>query len=168
MILIAFKFEYRTRAIITHSLYIYYPLFQGQKRYLRSFFHKIQPLCMVSIQDRFIINMGLWWQFQSLSGFDIRTPILVYQCVLDLPQWQDIFVFLEFHSWYHRNCIGSEMAFRFKIRRKLFSLNSSLLDMVFSKLSIDFRRSELASILFTIIHDNSSFNVMASSGVYFK
>ena len=29
--------EYRTRAIITRGLYIFYPILEGQKRFLRSF-----------------------------------------------------------------------------------------------------------------------------------
>ena len=51
--------SYRTRAIITRGLYIFYPLFEGQKPFLRGFFHKILALCMVSIQERFLIKSGL-------------------------------------------------------------------------------------------------------------
>ena len=50
---------YRTRAIITRGLYTFYPIFEGQKRFLRSFFCKILTLCMVSIQERFQIKSGL-------------------------------------------------------------------------------------------------------------
>ena len=50
---------YRTRAIITHGLYIFYPILEGQKCFLRSFFRKSLPLSMVSIQERFIIKSGL-------------------------------------------------------------------------------------------------------------
>ena len=39
-------------AIITRGLYTFYPLFEVQKRFLRSFFLKILALCMVSIQER--------------------------------------------------------------------------------------------------------------------
>ena len=48
---------YRTRAIITRGLYIFYQLFEGQKHFLRDFFRKILALCMVSIQERFLINL---------------------------------------------------------------------------------------------------------------
>ena len=41
---------YCTRAIITRGLYTFYPIFEGQKRFLRTFFCKILTLCMVSIQ----------------------------------------------------------------------------------------------------------------------
>ena len=54
-----FENEYSTRAIITRGLYIFSTLFEGQKRFLRSFFHKFLPLYMVSIQERFIIKSGL-------------------------------------------------------------------------------------------------------------
>ena len=47
--------KYRTRAIITRGLYIFYPIFEGQKRFLRSFFHKILTLYTVSIQERVIV-----------------------------------------------------------------------------------------------------------------
>ena len=43
-----FKFKYRTRAIITRGLYIFYPLFEVQKRFFKGL-HKILALCMVSI-----------------------------------------------------------------------------------------------------------------------
>ena len=46
---------YRTRAIITRGLYIFYPIMEGQKRFLRSVFRKFLPLCMVSIQERVIM-----------------------------------------------------------------------------------------------------------------
>ena len=58
---ICLHLEYCTHAIITCGLYIFKPLFEGQKR-SRSFFHKSLPLCMVSIQERFIIKSGLWWR----------------------------------------------------------------------------------------------------------
>ena len=50
---------YRTRAIITHGLYTFYPIFEGQNRFLRSFFRKILILCTISIQERFQIKRGL-------------------------------------------------------------------------------------------------------------
>ena len=54
--------EYRTHAIITRGLYTFYPIFEGQKRFLRSFFCKILTLCMVSIQERFQVKSGLYWR----------------------------------------------------------------------------------------------------------
>ena len=53
------QYEYRTRAIITRGLYTFYPIFEGQTRFLRSFFHKILTLRTVSIQERFQIKSGL-------------------------------------------------------------------------------------------------------------
>ena len=47
--------DYRTRAIITRGLYTFYPIFEDQKRFLRSFFGKILTLRMVSIQERVIV-----------------------------------------------------------------------------------------------------------------
>ena len=43
---------YRTRAIITRGLYIFYLFFEGQKGFFKDFFQKILPLCMISIQER--------------------------------------------------------------------------------------------------------------------
>ena len=43
------KLRYRTRAIITRGLYIFYPLFEVQKLFSRGFFVKILALC---IQER--------------------------------------------------------------------------------------------------------------------
>ena len=50
-----FFLSYRMRAIITRGLYTFYPIFEDQKRFLRSFFRKILTLCMVSIQERVIV-----------------------------------------------------------------------------------------------------------------
>ena len=50
---------YHMRAIIPRGLYTFYPIFEGQKRFLRSFFRKILTLCTVSIQERFQIKSGL-------------------------------------------------------------------------------------------------------------
>ena len=57
---------YHPRAIIIHFLYIFYPILEGQKRFLRCFFCKFPPLCMVSIQEQFIIKSGLWWRAYSI------------------------------------------------------------------------------------------------------
>ena len=48
-------FEYRS----------FYPLFEGQKCFLRRFFQKILPLFMVSIQERFLIKWGLQWRMYA-------------------------------------------------------------------------------------------------------
>ena len=50
---------YRTRAIITRGLYIFDPIFEGQKPFLRVFFKKILSLGIVSIQEQFQIKGGL-------------------------------------------------------------------------------------------------------------
>ena len=47
--------KYRTRAIITRGLYIFYPIFEDHF-YV---FKKILTLCMASIQERFVIKSGL-------------------------------------------------------------------------------------------------------------
>ena len=47
------------RTIITHGWYIFYQIFEAQKRFLRSFFYKFLTLCMVSIQERFVIKSWL-------------------------------------------------------------------------------------------------------------
>ena len=49
-------FNYRTRAIINRGLYTFYPTFERQKRFLRSFFSKVLTLF---IQERFQIKSGL-------------------------------------------------------------------------------------------------------------
>ena len=53
------KSIYCTCAIITRSLYIFHPIFESQKHFLRSFFRKILILCMVSTQEQFQIKSGL-------------------------------------------------------------------------------------------------------------
>ena len=60
-------FIYRTRAIITRGLYIFYPLFEGQKCFLRGFFHKILALCMVSNQERVIMARVRYLLFLNLK-----------------------------------------------------------------------------------------------------
>ena len=51
------------RAIITRSLYIFHPIFEGQKCFLRSLFSKILHLCMVSIQER--VKLAWVWYTQN-------------------------------------------------------------------------------------------------------
>ena len=60
-------FNYRTHAIITRCLYIFYPVFKTVSLFSRRFFQKISSLCMVSIQDRFVIRNLLWWRLYSRS-----------------------------------------------------------------------------------------------------
>ena len=56
------------RAIITRGLYILNPLFEGQKRFSRTFFQKILPLCMISIQERVMMTRVRYIQIPK--GFD--------------------------------------------------------------------------------------------------
>ena len=51
--------KYHTRIIITRNLYTFYPLFEVQKRFFKGLFLKILALCMVSIQEQFLIKSGL-------------------------------------------------------------------------------------------------------------
>ena len=53
-------FEYRTRAIITRGLYIFYPIFKTICLFSRRFFQKILALCTVRIQERFLIKSELY------------------------------------------------------------------------------------------------------------
>ena len=51
---------YHSGPIITHSLYIFHPLFEGQKCFFKEvFFHKILSLCIVGIQVQFVIKSTL-------------------------------------------------------------------------------------------------------------
>ena len=58
---------YQTCAIITRGFYTFYPLFEVQKRFFKRLFLKILALCMVSIQERFLIKSGLWWHAYCMS-----------------------------------------------------------------------------------------------------
>ena len=70
---------YRTRAIITHCLYIFYPILESQKRFLRSFFHKSLPLCMISIQERFIIKRAYGKQYiQQFIWFPVAKFVMIF------------------------------------------------------------------------------------------
>ena len=53
--------RYRTRVILTRGLNIFYPILKGKKVFLTSFFHKILPLCMVSIQERVMMARILYY-----------------------------------------------------------------------------------------------------------
>ena len=58
--LLTHQIRYRTRVIMTRGLYTFYPLFEVQKRFFsRGFFVEFLALCMVSIQERFLIKSGL-------------------------------------------------------------------------------------------------------------
>ena len=50
--------HYCTRTIRTQGFYILNPLFECQKCSFKEVFQKILPLCMVSIQDQFVIKTG--------------------------------------------------------------------------------------------------------------
>ena len=56
-ILNEFEIHSLNKVHITHDLYTFYPLFEDNV-FSRSFFQKILPLCMVSIQERFLIKSG--------------------------------------------------------------------------------------------------------------
>jgi hypothetical protein len=58
---LGYKIKYRTRAIITRGLFTFYSLFEVQKHFFPgAFFLKFLPyLCMVSIQERFLIKKRL-------------------------------------------------------------------------------------------------------------
>ena len=51
---------YRTRAIIIHGLYIFYPILEDQKRFLGAFFVKFCPYVWL------VFKSGLW----SRAGYD--------------------------------------------------------------------------------------------------
>jgi hypothetical protein len=52
-------FNYHMRVIITRGLYILNPYFENQTPFFKEIFLKILPLCMVSIQERFLKKSGL-------------------------------------------------------------------------------------------------------------
>ena len=54
---------YRTCAIITRGLYIFYPVFEYHFFIFKEVFHKILLLCIrFSIQKLSLIKSGLWWR----------------------------------------------------------------------------------------------------------
>ena len=55
---ILYIFKYRTRAIITLGLYIFYPILKTIF-FSRRFLQKILSLCVVNIQERFVIKSRL-------------------------------------------------------------------------------------------------------------
>ena len=71
-------------------MYIFYPHFESQKGFFsRRFFQKILRLCMVSIQERFVIKSGLWWRM-VISKF--VSPIVFFfsfpACLSKLCFWE--------------------------------------------------------------------------------
>ena len=66
------KFTYSMCAIITRGLYIFYPILEGQKSFLRSFFRKFLTLFMVSIQER-VMMTSIRYVFRSLSWQNNKT-----------------------------------------------------------------------------------------------
>ena len=70
--------RYRTRAIISRGLYIYYPIFEVHFFVFKEFFfQKILFFCMFSVQERFLIKSGLWWRvYGSCGRFDFFLPDL--------------------------------------------------------------------------------------------
>ena len=75
------KTGYRTCSIITCYLYVFYPSFESQKRFLKSFFCKILTLCMVSIQVRFQIKSGLFWRAYSMQKLQDVTTQSTHFCM---------------------------------------------------------------------------------------
>ena len=53
------KIHYSTRAIIGCGLYTFYPIYEDHFFVFKEFFQKILSLCMVSIQERFVIKSRL-------------------------------------------------------------------------------------------------------------
>ena len=72
--------NYRMHAIITHSLYNFYPLFDVQKCFSRGFFLRILALGMVRIQERVMI--ARLWYILSRSDYWLpsTTPLLSSPC----------------------------------------------------------------------------------------
>ena len=58
---------YITYARHYNPRFVYFlPTFWSPKTFLRGFFLKILALCMVSIQERFLIKSGLWWRVYGM------------------------------------------------------------------------------------------------------
>ena len=75
MLLCRFMMNIHISYICTRGLYIFYPI----SLFLRRFFQKSLPLCMVSIQERFVIKSRLWWH-----AYGIYTRTATDIAVLDL------------------------------------------------------------------------------------
>ena len=57
---------YRTCAIISRGLYIFYPISKDHFFVFKEVFQKILSLCMACIQERVLIKSGLWWHAYSI------------------------------------------------------------------------------------------------------
>ena len=53
------KDNYRTLAIISRGLYIFYPISKDNFFVFKEVFQKFQSLCMACIQERLVIKSGL-------------------------------------------------------------------------------------------------------------
>ena len=78
--------KHDTGTIIIFGLYISYPILEGQNRFLRSFFCKFSPLCMVSIQEWFIIKSRLWWHVYDTKYSISNIP---HDQINDMPKTLD-------------------------------------------------------------------------------
>ena len=61
MIIQSISNKFYTCAIITRGFFIHYPIFEDRVFLFKEFFQNILSLCMVSIQERFVLKSGLWW-----------------------------------------------------------------------------------------------------------
>ena len=67
-----YAFAYHTRAIITRSLYTFYPIFEGQKTFIQgAFFVKFWPFVRFVLKSgcQFIIKSGLWWRAYGICPY---------------------------------------------------------------------------------------------------
>ena len=104
---------YRTRAIIT-------PFLKSISLFSRRFFGKILSLCMVSIQELFLIKSGLWWRMYGrwflikLRFCEKATNILQNQPLfLKLLKWvilQNLVALSETHELYKKMTWKSDFA----------------------------------------------------------
>ena len=63
------ELDYHTRANISRGLYIFHPIFEDRFFVFKEVFQKILLLCMVIIQERFVIKSGLWWRAYGILRF---------------------------------------------------------------------------------------------------
>ena len=79
-----FKIRYTvcTCAIITHALYIFTSFLKSSYLFSRRFFSETLSLCMLSVQEWFVIKRGLWWCVQYI----VPIFVLVDHCVIPEQQ----------------------------------------------------------------------------------
>ena len=65
----------------------------------RSFFQKILPLCMVSIQEHFIIKVKLWWQLWQYGLWSFQTGYTKLERFLHKSQHTQRKL-LNFENWF--------------------------------------------------------------------